>query len=367
MRVCVIVPGFSSDASDWCIPVIRSIVDRLARSVEVVVVTPHYPFRKQVYTIGPIEVHCLSDRKSSGPARLALWRKTVQYIVDLGRERPFTAIHAFWGTETGWLATVAARRLGIRSIVTLAGGEMASLPQQGYGSRLRLSGRLLVNRSLERADRLTAGSTWMINLLPESHRSRTVRLPLGVDTDQFTAAPARHGRQLLAVSSLYPWKDLVCVIRAVARVVPDIPDLSLRIVGTGVLRESLATLAHDLAISDHVEFSGEVRYEVMPEVYHGADRLVHAGLYESQGMVILEALATGLPVVASRVGIAADLEDDLTTTFDPGNVDQLAHAIRRSLEDRNDAERIAGIAPRRIAEDYSLDRCATEFLGLYSS
>jgi len=365
MRVCFVVPGFSSDPDDWCIPVVRTVIEALADRVEATVVTPHYPFRKSVYSIGRITVHCLSDSKQSGAKRLLLWAETIRRIVAEGRERRFTAIHAFWGTETGWLATVAARRLGVPSIVSLAGGEMARLARQNYGSQLRMSGRLMVARSLACADYLTAGSSWMIQLLPQPHRARTLRVPLGVDTGRFGPGPVRTGSRLLAVSSLYPWKDLHTTIEAFARIAAADNSVVLDIVGSGIEREKLGRLASALGVAHKVAFHGEVNHGSMPDFYRRADVLIHAGLYEAQCMAIVEALATGLPVVASRVGVAADLDGDLVTTFAPGDVENLARALTKTLADRAAAERIAIEGPNRIVRDYSLHKTVDDFLSLY--
>lgn len=367
MRICLVVPGFSADADDWCIPVIRSHVERLSQSIEVVVVTPHYPFTNSTYTIGDITVHCLSSRKRTGLPRLALWRRTVQRIVQEGRRKPFDAIHGFWATETGWLATVASARLRTRSIVSIAGGELAALRDFGYGTQLRFPGRELVRRTLDRADVLTAGSSWLINLIPERHRRRVHRIPLGVDTALFVPGGVRRGRRLLAVSSLYPWKDLPTTLTGVSRLLDEFPDVTLDVVGNGILRDRLESCATRLAIRDRVTFHGHIRYERMPEIYNNADRLVHAGRYESQGMAILEALATGLPVISSRVGLAADLNGELLTTFDPGNVDHLVRALRDSFNDVASAERTARDAPERIDSAYSLAHSVDALMRLYHS
>lgn len=365
MRVCVVVPGYSLDEQDWCIPVLRTYIDRLSSRIDVLVVTPHYPYSNSTYRIGNVTVHCLSDRKRTGIPRLLLWRKTIRTIVDEGRRSPFSAIHGFWGTETGYLATIAARRLRSRSIVSLAGGEMAALPDFDYGAKLRLPGRVLVARSLARADVVTAGSSWMIDLLPERHRRHAVRLPLGVDIRLFTPMKPRTGRRLLAVSSLYPWKDLPTTIRAVAMLVDDFPDVTLDIAGVGILHDKLVALARDLGIGDRVQFHGEVRHERMPDLYRNTDLLVHAGRYEAQGMAILEALATGMPVIASRVGIAADLDGDLVRTFEPGDVERLVQILRQSFRDAGIARRIAVEGPRRVAAEYSVEHTLDQFLRIY--
>ena len=365
MRICYLVPGFSRNEDDWCIPVLRDTIEHLAREVEVVVYTLHYPFRRSTYRAFGATVHCLSDRRETGLQRLLRWRELKRRVASDHAARPFTLIHSFWATETGFLATSIARRLGLPSVVSVGGGELARLKEEGYGSGLHPLQRYFVATSFARADALTAGSGWIIDQMPEPYRSRTQRLPLGTNTTLFSAGAVRSGHRLLAVSSLYPWKDLPTILRAVALAVGTIPDLTLDIAGEGVCLDQLRSLADQLDIASRVRFLGSVGHDRLPECYRSADLLLHAGLYESQGMIITEALATGLPVVATDVGVAHDLPSDLLYRVAPRDVEGMAAAILRSLADGRHASAAMTKGVALIEREYSLERATEQFLVLY--
>jgi glycosyltransferase involved in cell wall biosynthesis len=103
----------------------------------------------------------------------------------------------------------------------------------------------------------------------------------------------------------------------------------------------------------------------MPEFYRRADRLVHASLYESQGMAILEALATGLGVIATDVGIAAELPRPLVFGWQPRDHDALARAIVRSCRGTEHAAAALSDGPALVAGRYSVPVARAAFETIY--
>jgi D-inositol-3-phosphate glycosyltransferase len=160
-------------------------------------------------------------------------------------------------------------------------------------------------------------------------------IPLGVDLEQFTpgdraAARARlnleqwgiagDDRLLLAVGRIEPLKGLDILIRALAqlneRPLPD-GGAVLAIIGGDDRAETdiarLRALAEDLGVADAVYFLGPRPHEALPDFYRAADVVVVPSFYESFGLVAVEAMASGVPVVASRVGgLASTVADGRT-------------------------------------------------------
>ena len=77
----------------------------------------------------------------------------------------------------------------------------------------------------------------------------------------------------------------------------------------------------------------------MPNLYRTHDLFLHSSLYEAQGMAILEALRTGMPVVSTNVGIVPSLPEELVYRVDPGNAEKMAEEILRSLKDSHHKEK----------------------------
>lgn len=364
-RVCHIVPGFCADEHDWCIPALRNFIGGIARDLDTVVYTPHYPFRRSSYRVAGAVVHCLSNRKERGARRLWLWQKLARRIAEDHARRPFAVIHSFWATETGFLGTWIAQRLGIPSIVSIGGGELALQPRENYGAQLHAVQRMFVRHSFQRASIITAGSRWVAGRVPGEYRKKLVVMPLGVDTGMFRPGGLRTGLRLLASASLIALKDYPTLLRAVAGVRRHLPGITLTIAGEGVERYKLERLTDELHLRDVVTFLGHVPHDAMPALYRSADLFLHGSLYESQCMVVLEALATGLPVVASDVGIAAELPESMVKRFEPGDVMGLTSSIINSLVSCAHARTAHAVGPDLIRDVYCVERTSAMAAGLY--
>lgn len=141
---------------------------------------------------------------------------------------------------------------------------------------------------------------------------------------------------LLAVGAISPRKGYDVLIAALARLAGR--DWTLTVVGpTDRDPATVAALrmqAAEAGLSDRVRFAGAVDDAARDALYAGADLFVSASLYEGYGMVLAEALARGLPLVASTGGAAADtVPDAAALKVPPGDVDALAAALARVLDD----------------------------------
>lgn len=366
LNICFVLPGFSADESDWCIPAIRNLVADMALRHRVTVYTLHYPFRRGEYRVFGVDVRCLSDRKEQGLRRIALWRELARRVAREHAARPFDLVHAFWASETAYVASRAALRLQLPLVASLGGGELARFPAERYGSQLSATQRWLVRAALRRADAVTAGSGWVAGHVPPRYAGKVSVVPLGVDTAMFVPGPRRRGRRLAASASMIALKDYPTLLRAVALARREMPDLTLEVAGDGVEREAIERLTDELALRSCVRFHGLLPHDRMPQFYRDASLMLHASLWESQGMAILEALATGMPVIATGVGIAAELPGRLVRTVRPRDAEMLARAIVESLADSSHADAAFEGGPAIVASNYAIASQSAAFEGLYA-
>jgi phosphatidylinositol alpha-mannosyltransferase len=161
-------------------------------------------------------------------------------------------------------------------------------------------------------------------------------VPNGADVDVFAdAAPASlpAGRKLLFVGRLEPRKGFPVAVRAFAQLAPDFPDLRLVVVGDGEDRNAVELLPPELR--SRVDMLGKVSYEALPTYHQAADIFISPATgSESFGIVLVEAMAAGLPLVASdivgyREVARHEREGLLVAPSDPAT---LAHGVRRLLE-----------------------------------
>jgi alpha-1,3-rhamnosyl/mannosyltransferase len=175
----------------------------------------------------------------------------------------------------------------------------------------------------------------------------------------------RH-RYLLSVGTLEPRKNLVRVLRAFARLPAALRSrFPLVVVGAAGWRDApiFAELG-PLERGGHVRVLGYVDDQTLAELYAGARAAIYASLYEGFGLPIVEAMASGAPVLTSNTGCMKELGENAALLVDPHDTDAIAAAMRRLLEDDAETERLRAVGIAR-ARDFSWDRCARETLAVY--
>jgi glycosyltransferase involved in cell wall biosynthesis len=196
----------------------------------------------------------------------------------------------------------------------------------------------------------------------------------GIDSEHFAASPARPPQQpglVLSPGRLVWEKGHQDVVRAIAALrrglVPGAPDARLLLVGSGPEEARLRRYCDELGVADAVEFRSGIPYTEMPDVYARASCMVLASLavkgWEEQfGMVLAEALAAGLPIVASSSGAIPEVVGGSARMFAPGDWLEIARGIAETLSQSSapravrDPERVAryssAAASERIAAAY---------------
>jgi len=143
---------------------------------------------------------------------------------------------------------------------------------------------------------------------------------------------------------------------------PPSPDLwDLVILGDGPLKSQLCSLISDLHLEQHVIMPGFKQYEELPIHYGLANAFIHASTSEQWGLVVNEAMASGLPVIVSnRCGCAPELVEEGINgfTFDPDDQEQLANRLLEMASLSSDGRQGLGDAGRRIVANFGLERFA---------
>jgi glycosyltransferase involved in cell wall biosynthesis len=373
MRVGLIVPGFSADAEDWCIPALRDLIQRLATRVDAHVVALRYPYRTSRYELFGAQVTALGGGQRTSLASLGLWQRALALLATEHRRRRFDVLHAFWANETGALATLAGRLLGIPTLVSLAGGELVGLPDIRYGGQLAATERAKVRLALGLADMVTAGSCGLLerarHWLGDRPAERIQHVPLGVDVDRFY--PDRSPSTdlppcLVQVASLSQVKDQALLLRAAAHLRAVGQACPVELVGEGPLEAHLRALADALDISSLVHFRGPIPHDHVPAVYRRATLYVQTSRHEAQGMAVLEAAACGLPVVGTPVGVLPELAPLCGATVPPDDPGALARTIADLLADSSRRTAMGRAAQVRVEADFNLVHSAERFHQLYT-
>jgi len=177
--------------------------------------------------------------------------------------------------------------------------------------------------------------------------------------------PLRGAPRLAIVGRLIPIKGHDVLLRALASVSRDLPAVTLEIVGDGPLEAELRSTAAALGLDGAVTFAGRVS-PVAP-AFEAAQIVVVPSFGEGFGMVALEAMERGRPVVASAVGGLPEIVDDGRTGLlvPPGDADALAGAIRELASDPARAAAMGAAGRARALEEFSQERCTDRIEALY--
>ena len=189
----------------------------------------------------------------------------------------------------------------------------------------------------------------------------------GIDLDAFRGPQRRGlrgaGARLLCVARLAPAKNHALLLQTVARLRESGRDVSLTLVGDGPLRGRLEELARELGISERVRFAG--RRTDTPAFYRDCDLFVLLSDYEGMPMSIIEAMASGLPVVATRAGGVGELVDDgVSGALVEADAAAAAEAIAAICDDPALYARLSAGAVRTSSR-YSATAMMEKYVGLY--
>lgn len=330
------------------------------------------------------------EHLDAGPARPLPKDELLPHVGELSRSladrlaaAPPDVVHAhFW--MSGLAALAAARRLGgdrLPEPPVVQTFHALGVTKRRFQGRQDTSPavRIRMERALARdVAAVIATSTEEAQELIRlgAARHRITVLPCGVDIEQFSpdGPVAERGplRRVLSVGRLVPRKGFDVVIRALAAV----PDAELLIVGGPAAdlaedREAirLRRLAELLGVADRVRLVGAVARPDVPALMRSADLVVCAPWYEPFGIVPLEAMACGVPVVATAVGGFLDtVVDGATGILVPSKrPDRLAAAMRKLLAEPFWREAYGTAGVDRARSRYSWERIAAGTLRVYES
>jgi len=244
------------------------------------------------------------------------------------------------------------------------------------GSRLR---RLMNGLSMRLSDRVVTVSELVRETLIAASKidpKRLVTIHSGVNLEGYqidgdiTAKKKGLGLEtsaavIGAIGRLDRVKGVEYLLRAAAKVIFKTPDAAFLIVGDGSQREALEQLARSLGISHRMVFTGQ--RDDVPELLSTMDVLVLPSLYEGLPNAVLEAMAAGKPVIATRVGGTPEVVEDKVTGLlvPPRDPEALAEAIIALIQDRERAEAMGQVGRARVEEYFSVERMIAETETLY--
>lgn len=358
MRVMFIHTSlFTGGAEMLLLELIRGL-DRRRFAPEICCLKQAGPLREQVPDGVPV-FDQLIKHKYDLPV---VWR-----LAQLFRQRKIDAIVSVGAGDRMFWGRLGARLAGVPVIA-------AWIHSTGWPDRLGRLNRLLTPITDAFIGVAVPHGRYLVDVekLPEK---RVHVVENGVDIDRFRPRPAdQQLRTELGLPATAPLAGIVArlseeknhalLLRAAALVREQISDAHFVIVGDGPLRDRLKAQAQQLGIEDSVRFLGN-RTDV-PDILALLDVFVLSSHIEANPVSILEALATGKPVVATRVGSVSETvrHGEVGYVVEPGDASALAGHIIELLRDPRLARRLGAEGRRQVVERYSMTRMIDRYQGL---
>ncbi len=231
-----------------------------------------------------------------------------------------------------------------------------------------------VRPTLERCSAIVVPSAFLERVFAE-YGFRAAVIPNVIDLERFSPGKDRvarsgapsEGPHLVVARNLEPVYDVGTALRALRIVRGEIPGARISIAGSGVSRGSLEALAEELGIQDAVVFTGRLENERMAALYREADLVLNPSLADNMPISILEALASGVPVVSTNVGGIPDLVANGATALlvPPGDPEAMARASLDLLgsPEKRGAMSLAGLD---LVRQYAWEHVRSRILAIYA-
>jgi glycosyltransferase involved in cell wall biosynthesis len=304
---------------------------------------------------------------------LHFWQRVevLEWLVKAGfhyrrllRKNGYDLAHAFFGFPTGWLCYRNAAKLPY--IISLRGSDVP-----GQHARLQLDYKILAPafRAIwKNASALVACSEGLKEralLFMSSERIEVI--PNGVELDRFFPAETEEKSKvlrLLTVGRLSVTKRIEMLIDAVEILHRTACKVRLTVVGGGKMEQQFRKIVTERELSDVIKFTGRIDPKKMPEVYRSNDIFISASMQEGMSNAMLEAMASGLPIVTTCCEGLAELIDGNGLIVEQDNVEEIAKEVKRLADDPELCKQMS-TAARKQAEKFDWANIAASYIEQY--
>jgi glycosyltransferase involved in cell wall biosynthesis len=341
MRVALVVPGgVDESGTKAVIPALVWLIERLARRHAVQVFAMHQCAAPADWQLCGSRVHNIG---TDGARR----RRFFTRFAAEHRVAPFDVVHAIFANP---YAAAAAWRHGIPLVLHLAGGELVSLDDIGYGARRSLRGRASLRVATIGARRVTVATRYMQTLAAALGIPADV-VPLGVALDRWPAAPPRprtptRPARLLHVGDLRPVKDQSTLLRAAALLQASGVPFELDVAGFDTMGGVLQRSGTARPVAERTRWHGLLGRDELRALVDRADLLLVSSRHEAGPLAVLEAAVAGVPTVGTAVGHVADWAPRAAVAVPMGDARSLAREVAALLADEPRRLRLAQEAQR---------------------
>lgn len=290
------------------------------------------------------------------------------YTLFITLTKRVTIINAHWLVPQGFVGVLVKFLTGRKLVITIHGSDVLSL----NGGIMRKIKRF----TLRHADVVCVNSSVTKAACVSLYQRDYTLIPMGIDVERFAGAVAStklkkqynlHDFTILFVGRLSREKGVVYLLQALKTLQASGKTFKALIVGSGPLETELQQYVTNNKLTKSVVMTGWVDNSELPVYYKTADVMVGPSLYEAQGLVFLEALAAGLPVITTTAGGTKDFIKNKVNGFlvEPQSPDQIVDKLTTVYNDRTLLQKLAQAAPGAVREKYSWKAVTARYIHVF--
>lgn len=291
-RPCLVIltPGFPKDKEDsTCLPSQQNFIKAINRNfpaVRIIIISFQYPFTRSAYNWKGNNVFAFGGSNKGKLYRLVLWRKVWQQLKKIKRDNNIIGLLSFWCGDCALIANRFAKRYGHSHYCWILGRDAQK--DNKYVKRSQIKGANLL-----------ALSDFIQDEFAKNHAIRPAHvIPLGIDINEFKDPSQKKDIDVLAAGSLIPLKQFEVFIAVIAMLQKDFPAIKAVLCGDGAEMNNLQALIEKLSLQENILLTGEKSHAELLTIMQRSKIFLHPSSYEGFGVVCLEALYAGTPVIS---------------------------------------------------------------------
>jgi len=293
--------------------------------------------------------------------------KAYWYSKKLIKQNKYDLSHSFFSVPCGFLSLVFKRKYKIPYVISLRGADVP-----GYSERFSFLYKILaplIKLIWKKSGAVVSNSEGLRELALKSNPKQPIEIICnGIDTEKFKPGEPNREKFIITLGGtrVTARKGIIYLIEAVHMLSQKYPNVFLRVIGEGDEKNNLEKMSRKLEIGKKAEFLGRINNEEIPPYYQEASVFVLPSLNEGMSNAMLEALASGLPIIATDTGGTEEIVKDGENGFVIKMKDSqdIADKIEILIKDEN-LRRKMGENSRKRAESMSWENVAKKYYNLY--
>lgn len=359
----------------------RDLVKEFAKKHSIDIITTHFKGLKRKETLENINIYRVPVlyRTALHTATLASMLSFpffgILKGIHLCLNKKYDIIQTHFAVPSGPVGLIISFLFRIPNVLTFYGGDIYN-PYKKISPHSKAIFRWVVRTVINNATAVIAPSTNIRNNANKIYRpTKDISIiPFGIDTPFFTSLKREELSlqkdifYIISIGRLLKTKGYDILIKALNIIHKSRSDIRLILIGEGPEQDNLEKLASDLDISDDIIFLGAVFDKRKFQFLSTADAYVLSSLYEGFGIVLLEAMFCGLPIVATNNGGQTDIVTDGRNGIlvEPSDAQAIADAITRLIKDKELRQKTSTFN-REDVKKYYISNIAQDYLKLFNN